>query len=62
MICPHCHSSIREEDEYVMARRLPKHEPLPPEMRRLGVIGLVIVGALVLGFLMHVARAHGIAV
>lgn len=62
MICPHCNRTIREEDQYLMARRVPKDEPLPEGMRKLGVAGLVLIAALILAFLLSVAHAHGVPV
>jgi hypothetical protein len=35
---------------------------LSDDMRRLGKVGLVVIAALVLAFLIHVARAHGVPI
>lgn len=58
MICPHCQKTIREEDEYLMSRRIPKDEPLPPAMRRLGEIGCLIFLFLGLAFALHLVAAQ----
>jgi hypothetical protein len=60
MICPHCHRTIREEQRYLMSRD-PDAE-LSPGMRRLGMIGLIVIATLALAFLLHLAKLYGLPV
>lgn len=39
-----------------MSKRVSKDEALPSHMRLLGTVGLVIIAALVFGFLLHVTH------
>jgi hypothetical protein len=59
VICPHCGRSV-EQEKYLMARD-PDAE-LSDDMWLLGKVGLVVIAALVLAFLIHVARAHGVPI
>jgi predicted nucleic acid-binding Zn ribbon protein len=57
--CPHCGNALHEQ-RYLMSRD-PDAE-LSDGMRQLGKVGLVVIAALVLAFLIHVARAHGVPI
>jgi len=48
MRCPKCGHWIREEQVYLMSRRIPKDEPLPAHMRLLGKFGLYLIAIVVL--------------
>jgi hypothetical protein len=58
MICPHCQKTIREEERYLMSRD-PDSE-LTPAMRRFGTIGVILIAALALAFLLHLAKLYGL--